>query len=343
MMAVAQLTSTPRFARNGFISALILTAGMAGTLATVFGYAYLRKDVTLVVGGQPRHLTTFTRTVAQLLTEAGVTLGPRDEVSPARAARVGEGVRIEVRRAVPLSIAADGRTFRLESAAPSVGVLLQRRGITLADADRVDPHLDAPLVAGMTIRVVRVEHRVIAERPVIPYGVVRSDDPLAPRGRITVMRPGRAGLKELLYKLTVADGRVVERVQVGARTVRTALDRVVSVGTLVRIASRGPFTGREYMDMIATAYSPFCCPGVDHITSTGMRAGYGVVAVDPTVIPLGSRLYVEGYGPAIAGDVGGAIKGLRIDLGFDTTRDALRWGRRSVRVFILQMAQRKRG
>lgn len=337
------MPATPRVPRSGFISALIVTVGMAGTLGTVFAYAYLRKDVRLVVGGNPRHLTTFTRTVGQLLAEAGVVLGPRDEVDPARAAWVGEGMTINVRRAVPLTIVADGRTFRLESAAPSVGELLQRRGITLGDADRVDPDPAAPLAAGMIVRVIRVEHRVVAERHVIPYGVVRSDDPLAPRGRITVMQPGRAGLKELLYKLTVADGRVVERVQVGGRTVRTALDRVVRVGTFVRIASRGPFTGREYMDMIATGYSPFCCPGVDHITSTGMRAGYGVVAVDPTVIPLGSRLYVEGYGPAVAGDVGGAIKGLRIDLGFDTTRDALRWGRRSVRVFILEIAQRRRG
>jgi 3D (Asp-Asp-Asp) domain-containing protein len=66
-----------------------------------------------------------------------------------------------------------------------------------------------------------------------------------------------------------------------------------------------------------------------------MKAGKGVVAVDPRVIPLGTRLYIEGYGVAVAGDVGSAIKGRRIDLGFGTYAEAIRWGRRNVRVQIL--------
>jgi 3D (Asp-Asp-Asp) domain-containing protein len=74
---------------------------------------------------------------------------------------------------------------------------------------------------------------------------------------------------------------------------------------------------------------------VDGTTSIGLRAGYGVVAVDPELIPLRSVLYIEGYGRAIAGDVGSAIKGRRIDLGFEKAREAYRFGRRVVRVYIL--------
>jgi 3D (Asp-Asp-Asp) domain-containing protein len=66
-----------------------------------------------------------------------------------------------------------------------------------------------------------------------------------------------------------------------------------------------------------------------------MRATHGVVAVDPNVIPLYTRLYIEGYGPAIAGDIGGAIRGQRIDLCFDSLGEALDWGRRPVTVYIL--------
>lgn len=72
----------------------------------------------------------------------------------------------------------------------------------------------------------------------------------------------------------------------------------------------------------------------DH-TATGMKAQHGVVAVDPSVIPLGTRLYVEGYGNAIAADTGSAIKGNRIDLCFDTLSECNKYGRRTVKVEIL--------
>jgi 3D (Asp-Asp-Asp) domain-containing protein len=102
------------------------------------------------------------------------------------------------------------------------------------------------------------------------------------------------------------------------------------------IVSRGEFAGKEILVMEATAYAPWDGPGTNDITSIGLKAGFGVVAVDPTVIPLGSKLFIEGYGPAIAGDVGGAIKGPRIDLGFNTIREARVYGRRrQIRVYII--------
>ena len=70
-------------------------------------------------------------------------------------------------------------------------------------------------------------------------------------------------------------------------------------------------------------------------TATGRKPRVGIVAVDPKVIPLGTRLYVEGYGPAIAGDTGGAIEGHRIDLFMASRGEALRFGRRQIRVRIL--------
>jgi 3D (Asp-Asp-Asp) domain-containing protein len=71
-------------------------------------------------------------------------------------------------------------------------------------------------------------------------------------------------------------------------------------------------------------------------TATGIRARYGVVAVDPSVIPLGSHLYVPGYGPALAADTGGAIVGDRIDVCFDSADAAVQWGVRQVRILVLK-------
>jgi 3D (Asp-Asp-Asp) domain-containing protein len=92
------------------------------------------------------------------------------------------------------------------------------------------------------------------------------------------------------------------------------------------------------MIMEATAYDPgpiSCGKYADGYTAIGMKAEKGVVAVDPRVIPMRTRLYVEGYGLAIAADTGGAIKGNRIDLCFPTYQEALRYGRRTVKVYLL--------
>lgn len=179
------------------------------------------------------------------------------------------------------------------------------------------------------------EYRFVTEAQRIPLDLRASPTFTAPRASRRVIQPRRPVLTERLYRVAVVDGVTARQTLIGERVLRTPLDQLVHMGTWVRTASRGLFAGYEYLDMVATAYAPHCCQGVGEITATGMRAGPGVVAVDPAVIPLGSRVYVEGYGHAVAGDIGGAIKGRRIDLGFATKNGALQYGVRRVRVYLL--------
>lgn len=98
--------------------------------------------------------------------------------------------------------------------------------------------------------------------------------------------------------------------------------------------NRGNAHGRAlYLD--ASAYSAFD-PGNGAHTSTGRLVKKGVVAVDPDIIPLGTKLYIPGYGDAVAADVGSGIRGNRIDIAFDTHEEALSFGRQSVTVFVLE-------
>ncbi|AOV07089.1 LysM peptidoglycan-binding and 3D domain-containing protein [Sporosarcina ureilytica] len=96
-------------------------------------------------------------------------------------------------------------------------------------------------------------------------------------------------------------------------------------------------SGRE-LTVTATAYTAYCqgCSGTTY-TGINLRANphLKVIAVDPSIIPLGSRVWVEGYGEAIAGDIGGAIKGNIIDVFIENQQDALNWGRRTVQIKIL--------
>lgn len=115
-----------------------------------------------------------------------------------------------------------------------------------------------------------------------------------------------------------------------------------SVHTTVRSAAASgtkPVTTVKEFYANSTAYTAKCS-GCSGVTATGINLlnnpNAKVVAVDPSVIPLGTRLYVEGYGYAVAGDTGGAIRGLKIDVFFNNNTEALQWGRRTVKVQVLK-------
>jgi 3D (Asp-Asp-Asp) domain-containing protein len=153
-------------------------------------------------------------------------------------------------------------------------------------------------------------------------------------------RHGVPGEVRRIYRVYFANGRPVKRRFV--RTERTeAVDALILMGRAGFATSRGAYTRRSVRIMEATAYDPSAGRGraATFRTATGLRAQFGVVAVDPRVIPLGTRLFIEGYGYAIAADTGGAIRGNRIDLCKPTRAAALRFGRRMVRVHILRPAR----
>lgn len=102
--------------------------------------------------------------------------------------------------------------------------------------------------------------------------------------------------------------------------------------------SRGEPSGKSFY-VEASAYTALCNEGCTGITATGIdlrkNRDAKVIAVDPRIIPLGTKVHVEGYGYAIAGDTGGAIKGYKIDLHVPTNQEAIQWGRRKVKLTIL--------
>lgn len=114
-------------------------------------------------------------------------------------------------------------------------------------------------------------------------------------------------------------------------------DGIVGEVTLAYLRRAEPIPDRNMraMSMVASAYSAHD-PGNGSTTATGSPLRKGLVAVDPNVIPLGTRLYIPGYGNAIADDVGGSIKGNRIDLAFDTHGEALQFGRQEIVVYIIE-------
>lgn len=183
----------------------------------------------------------------------------------------------------------------------------------------------------------RVERRRIA-----PKTITHFNSALEP-GSSKIISAGRPGLREVHVEYSQRDGSRVRSAILSSLVIRTAKPQIVTEGigasTLAAFESRGiaemTKIARGAMLMVATAYTAGSAGG-GGMTAIGRRAGFGIVAVDPRVIPLGSRLYISGYGMAIAGDTGGAIVGNRIDLGFDTLGAAMAFGRRSVTVYRLK-------
>lgn len=181
----------------------------------------------------------------------------------------------------------------------------------------------------------RVEMRV--ERKPIPPQVVYEFSRTVGQGRLVKKSDGKPGEVVRNYAVRFQNGRPVSKELVSEN--RTESEPVLFLmGRAGYPSSRHQWLRGRVMEMSATAYDPSAGRGkrATFRCATGLPAGYGKVAVDPRVIRLGSRLYVEGYGFAIAADTGGAIKGNKIDLGLATYREAMRFGRRKVRVHVLK-------
>jgi 3D (Asp-Asp-Asp) domain-containing protein len=159
-------------------------------------------------------------------------------------------------------------------------------------------------------------------------------------GQRTMLRRGRPALEQVTERVVLWDDVVIHRQLVYRRVLRPGSQTVVLQGaplTWEQLAASTKF--RKLVGvytMEATAYTAWTATSnPTGRTASGTQAGYGVVAVDPHVIRLGSHVFVPGYGLAVASDTGGAIVGNRIDLCMESVRDAIIFGRRPVKVYVV--------
>ncbi len=165
---------------------------------------------------------------------------------------------------------------------------------------------------------------------------IYQDDPETAAGEDKVLDEGEDGKKTTIIKITYADGEEYSREKVSSEETAPK-DKIILRGTKIvwktLDTAEGEIRYWKKMRVYATHYDSHC-PGCNEWTATGMRQGKGVIAVDPAVIPLRSKVYVPGYGPAVAGDTGGAIKGNIIDLGFEDAKTA-GWSAKFIDIYLL--------
>ncbi len=195
---------------------------------------------------------------------------------------------------------------------------------------------DLVIVALYEVKVSRVRQEITPETKYV-YSYSQ------PIGTQKVVSRGEPGILESLSVSIARNGKLLRKELLRSHWVKQPKPRVILIGKGVRFQIEDEeerFKGKPYIIVEATAYEPSslsCGPYSDGYTALGLKVRKGIVAVDPEVIPLGTKLYVQGYGWAIAGDVGGAIKGYRIDVFFPTYQEAINWGRRRVKVYIIEL------
>ncbi|MGD2144344.1 MAG: ubiquitin-like domain-containing protein [Anaerolineae bacterium] len=292
--------------------------------------------VTLHEDGRATTFRTASSTVGDALRDAGLTLYLADHVRPSLRTRISAGTDVYVERSTPVTVRVDGRTVRTRTHQEHVGQVLGELRIVLTGQDYAEPSLDATLTEDTTVDVVRVSERFLIEQEPIPFESVWQPDPDLEIDHERLLQEGAPGVRERRARVRYENGEVTSRAVENEYVALPPTTRIRGYGTKIVLHTLGTSSGDvEYwraIRMLATSYSASTA-GTSRSsswygrTATGMRMRKGIVAVDPRVIDLGSRVYVPGYGIGIAGDTGGAIKGKRIDLGYDDSNLQLwyRW------------------
>lgn len=340
---------------------------VVATLVFTPAYASSPNTVTLIDEGYVKSVSTEKETVEEVLAEQGIVLNPSDLVSYEKTAKIENEMIIEIDRAKEIYIPSNGKIIVTAKAFDKE--FLKTYGFKVPEKDFYVKETYDETKDAIVLDVIECETKTITIDEKIGNDIVYLKDDKMFANEAKLETEGHKGLAKRTYNVRYENGVEVSKILTSEVVKEKPVDRIVWVGTKpvpegvatpiadTLIASSGStlttasgkvLSYSRVINVTATAYdlSYESCgknPGDRGygITASGMQARYGVIAVDPRVIPLGTRLYITApdgswtYGEAIAGDTGGAIKGNKIDLFYNTRSECMSFGRRSATVYIL--------
>ena len=347
------------------IPVLLLAIAVATiTMGVVFDAAM--KSVSLVVVDEvndindEKQYNTRKTTVAEFFEEKQIEIGENDIVNKDNEEEIFDDDIIIIRKGRKVELSADGKVEFAITTRKTVGDALSELGVELAGEDVVTPASEEIISDGMSITVDRYITETVTETKAIAFETKKINKSSMKSGTTKVVTEGEEGKREITYTVKKKNGEEISREVVSDTVVKEPVTKVIHVGTKKVTAEakakssagstasnggkKAGFSYSKKFDVTATAYSASLAEnGGNTKTAYGLTPKYGVVAVDPRVIPLGTKLYIESsdggkswvYGYCIAGDTGGAIKGKKVDLCFSTSAECRRFGRKSATVYIL--------
>jgi len=296
---------------------------------------------TVVEDGHTLDLRSSALSLSAALRESGIILRPGDLVLPDFDAPLVAGLSVHVYHADKVNVLLPEGEAVIYSHASTVEDALAEAGVPLGEQDRVEPSRDAPLEDGMDVHVFRVALGKAFEDEEIAFKTVARADPDLDWGAVR-REAGQVGVLRSEYDVTYENGAEIGRTFSREYVEREPVDAVVYYSGQDGVSAAGIPDGLEVaqvMNVYATWYSPASSgksPSSSSygMTSTGVEVTKGIVAVDPSVIPYGTRMYIPGYGMGVAADCGGAVKGNIIDLGYPDGVTP-NWSSRWIDIYIL--------
>ncbi len=344
-----------RFTRpQVFTETMISFGGRVGaiclfTIAVSFCLGYMAREIRMVeiddsaVPGSYMVYTYEKDPVEVLMREKqSLDLASVDTVS---VAYINQNLaKINIARGFDVFVTADGKTRSvLMTHGDTASSAIARSGVNLNEDDEVNVALYTRAEEGMEIVIDRVSFDTVVKQEQIPFETVKNENDSIPKGTTINKQEGSEGVKEKTTRNKYVNGTLVSSNVIADVILKEPVNAVYELGTKeVPTPSGGSadISASGYLVCESTAYT-YMTSDYSDVTASGRPAGYGNVAVDPSVIPLGTRLYITSldgsyvYGYAIAADTGGAIRGNIVDLFFNTYSECISWGRRDIRVYIL--------
>ncbi len=285
------------------------------------------------------YVWTTSKTVAELVDELKMDVSEHDQIYPSLETALTENMSIRYESAFQVTLKSDGEEKEVWTTSTTVADFLERQELELGELDRVEPDKDQKVKPSEQVKVIRVEKVTDVVEESQGYATVTRNDNSLDKGKEQVVATGQEGRVAKHYEVILEDGKEVSRKLIKSETIQESQDRIVAVGTREVIqVSRGSGSG-DWTTFESTAYTANCT-GCSGTTATGINLHANpssrVVAVDPNVIPLGSKVEIKGLGTFTAADTGGAITGRKIDIFMQSRNDALSWGRRNVQVRIIE-------
>jgi 3D (Asp-Asp-Asp) domain-containing protein len=332
-MSGAQLSNLRKLGGLASRNKVFLIMVLVITSLVVTGFVWGHKRVNIIADGQNISIKTIYNKPEEILAQANIYLGSNDEYRLSTPELINN-TTIEVYRAIPVTVTINGKTEVIVTGKPTTGELAASLGYSKENS-RVIPGEATRLTSMMDIKIVVVTEKVVIKKLPLESPVIRQPDSNLETGVEEAAQIGEAGQKEARFKITFEDGHEVSHEIIDEKVLTPAKPQIIRVGTRDTVeTSRGAMRFRQIYRMEATAYNPTDGSGAG-ITASGIPARHGVVAVDPAIIPLGSRVFIPGYGLALAADTGGDIRGHRIDLCMESYGEATSFGRRTVKVYVI--------
>ncbi|MCL2216624.1 MAG: 3D domain-containing protein [Defluviitaleaceae bacterium] len=306
------------------------------------------RQVTVYDQNEQHIFLTQAATVEEALRELGIALNDFDRTSHSLSGLIWDGITITLEREINFYFEIDGNPLLTRFSRPGVTIeevltqLQQEQELALLfDGDHT-----RQVASGETLSFTSWQSRLIFDTYYVLYQTIENYTGAVSRGRRYVRQDGVLGVNEITTAIVYIGGAEINREAIGTAILSEPIDKIIDIGTAWLGSMTNPFREDFHyfrrVRMEATAYTAgYGCTGKHpcdpwyRITASGREVQHGIVAVDRNVIPLGTRLFVEGYGFALAADVGGAIRGYKIDLFMEDLQDALRFGRRHLYVWIL--------